>query len=74
MRLTAPGGTRSRPATSAAAGRARGPRRSVAAKARSAAVPTIVRCVPKASIVTSAETKVPAMLPTVESAYRRPAT
>ena len=66
--FTAPGGTSRSAATRAAGSSALRPSRSAAANARSVAVPTIVLSVPKASIVTSAETKVPRMLPTVESA------
>jgi len=44
------------------------PRMSAAPRTRRAAAPSIVRCVPIKGIVMRAETKVPRMLPRVESA------
>ena len=74
LALIVPAGTKRSPTAASVNSCQRVPRSSAAARTRSTAEPSIVRCVPRSGIVTIAERKVPTMLPTVESAYRRPAT
>src|SRR4051794_41343484 len=73
-RLISGGGTTSNAARTTGATIHARPASSAAPRPTSDAVATSVLCVPIQGIATSAARNVPARLPAVESAYRRPAT